>query len=118
MIDPIVRWCAMMSLRAGQCGAAADEDAAAADRAARSRPQYPRIAGVPPEFARQADRSVFHVLVATPAAQPWRVARGVDFGNDCGICNAATLEQGAALRAWHGHPRHTRLIAWSPAATA
>jgi hypothetical protein len=57
----------MMCLRAGQCGGAAAEDAAAADRAARSRPEYLRIADVPPGFARQADRTVFHVLIATPA---------------------------------------------------
>jgi ribosomal protein S18 acetylase RimI-like enzyme len=53
---------------------------------------YLRIVGVPPDFARRADRSVFHVRIAALDAVAAAAAMAFDCGDDCGIYNVATLE--------------------------
>jgi ribosomal protein S18 acetylase RimI-like enzyme len=54
--------------------------------------QYLRVLGVAPEFARQADRSVFHVLIAALDGAAVAAGMAFDHGDDCGIYNVATLE--------------------------
>src|ERR1700729_2278291 len=55
-------------------------------------PEYLRIIGVPPGFARQADRDAFNVLIAAPDGVGVAAAMAVDCDGDCGIYNVATLE--------------------------
>jgi ribosomal protein S18 acetylase RimI-like enzyme len=52
---------------------------------------YLRIVGVPPDFARRADRSVFHVRIAALDGAAAAAAVAFDCGDDCGIYNVATL---------------------------
>jgi ribosomal protein S18 acetylase RimI-like enzyme len=53
---------------------------------------YLRIVGVPPGFARRADRGAFHVLVAALDGTPAAAAMAFDRAGDCGIYNVATQE--------------------------
>jgi ribosomal protein S18 acetylase RimI-like enzyme len=54
--------------------------------------EYLRVVGVPPEFARRADRGAFHILIATLDGTAAAAAMAFDGGRDCGIYNVATLE--------------------------
>jgi len=54
--------------------------------------EYLRIIGVPPGFARQADRDAFHLLIAAPDGVGVAAAMAFDCDGDCGIYNVATLE--------------------------
>jgi ribosomal protein S18 acetylase RimI-like enzyme len=54
-------------------------------------PEYLRIIGVPPGFARQADRDAFHVLIAARDGVGVAAAMAFDCNGDCGIYNVATL---------------------------
>jgi GNAT superfamily N-acetyltransferase len=71
--------------------------------------EYLRILGVPPGFARRADRDLFHVLIAAPDGVGVAAAMAFDCGDDCGIYNVATLEHarrrglGTALTALLAH---------------
>jgi ribosomal protein S18 acetylase RimI-like enzyme len=54
--------------------------------------EYLRIIGVPPGFARQADRDAFHVRIAALHGAGVAAAMAFDWDGDCGIYNVATLE--------------------------
>jgi len=72
-------------------------------------PEYRRIVGVPPDFAREADRSSFRMLIAALDGVNVAAAMAFDSGDDCGIYNVATLAQarrrglGTALTALLAH---------------
>jgi ribosomal protein S18 acetylase RimI-like enzyme len=71
--------------------------------------EYLRVIGVAPEFARHADRSAFHVLIAALDGAAVAAGMAFDHGDDCGIYNVATLEParrrglGTALTALLAH---------------
>jgi GNAT superfamily N-acetyltransferase len=71
--------------------------------------EYLSIFGLPPGLLRNADHSVFHVLVARLGGENVATAMSFDHGGDCGIYNVATLEHarkrglGTALTAVHLH---------------
>jgi ribosomal protein S18 acetylase RimI-like enzyme len=77
-------------------------------------PDYLRIIGVPPGFARQADRDAFHVLIAGLDGIGVAAAMAFDHDSDCGIYNVATLEHarrrglGTALTALLAHDARAR----------
>jgi ribosomal protein S18 acetylase RimI-like enzyme len=77
-------------------------------------PEYLRIIGVPPGFARQADRDAFHVLIAGLDGVGVAAAMAFDRDGDCGIYNVATLEHarrrglGTALTALLAHDARAR----------
>jgi ribosomal protein S18 acetylase RimI-like enzyme len=54
--------------------------------------EYLRVIDVAPNFARQADRSAFHVLIAAVDGATAAAGAAFDHGDDCGIYNVATLE--------------------------
>jgi ribosomal protein S18 acetylase RimI-like enzyme len=54
--------------------------------------EYLRVIGVAPEFAAQADRSAFHVLIAALDGAAVAAGMAFDEGHDCGIYNVVTVE--------------------------
>lgn len=76
--------------------------------------EYLRIVGVPPDFARRADRGAFHVLIAALDGTGAAAAMAFDCADDCGIYNVATLQHarrrglGTALTALLAHDAHAR----------
>jgi ribosomal protein S18 acetylase RimI-like enzyme len=72
-------------------------------------PEYLRIIGVPPGFARHVDQTAFNVLIAALDGVGVAAGMAFDHGDDCGIYNIATVEParrrglGTALTALLAH---------------